>query len=84
MQNACENCKYWDVSDKYEVGHNLGMGICSAAPMFWDCTEWDKNGERRFTKEHQNTKAFVQDGSDYRASLLTRPEFSCVSFDPKG
>jgi len=54
--------------------------------MFWDCTEWgdeDNNYERRFTKAAENNKAFVQDGSDYIAHLLTLGDFGCNQFEAK-
>lgn len=77
--NNCKTCRHWQQCLQYETGHSQGLGRCSAALMLWDCTEWrDDADERVLMKEHENTKAFVQDGSDYRATLLTKPDFGCV------
>ena len=81
MEN-CGTCKHWEVADKHETGHGLGLGRCNNIPMFWDATEWDEDGEgRKFLDQYKNTKAFAQDGSDYSAYLLTLPEFGCVSHE---
>lgn len=77
----CSTCKNWKPRDEYETGHSLGLGKCAAAAMFWDATEWDEEGNaRQFKPAFKDTKAFVQDGSDYKADLLTRPDFGCVSY----
>ncbi len=78
----CKDCKHWVRADKYESGYYQGLGRCAAALMFWDCTEWKKVGEcaRVLKSEYENNKAFVQDGSDYYAFLLTKPDFGCVQY----
>ena len=51
--------------------------------MFWNCTEWVEKGDdyvRELNNEHKNDKAFVQDGSDYIAYLITKEEFGCNQF----
>lgn len=50
--------------------------------MFWEATEWvdtEENDDynRGLKKEFSSHKIFVQDGSDWRAELLTRDCFSC-------
>ena len=77
--NNCKTCKHWQKRNEYETGHSQGFGKCAAALMLLDCTEWrDDVDERVFKKEYEGHKAFVQDGSDYRADLLTMPDFGCV------
>ena len=73
----CETCKFWQASE-HETGSNFGLGRCKAAPMFWDATTWDEECNRVMLPEYADTKAFVQDGSDYIAKLLTKPDFGCV------
>jgi len=34
--------------------------------------------------KYENQKAFVQNGSDYYASLLTKADFSCAHFEAAG
>lgn len=78
--NHCKTCAHWEPCNKGNVGHSQGVGRCNATPMFWDCTEWGEGGDGRvFKAEFANCKAFVQDGSDYSAVLLTLPDFGCVS-----
>lgn len=77
--NRCETCRHWKPSDEYETGHAQGLGRCAATPMFWDMTEWrDDADDRVFKAEAEPITAFVQDGSDYRATLYTRPTHGCV------
>lgn len=81
----CATCKHWEKTGEYETGYGLGLGRCKAIPMFWDSTEWEEDLEgRKFRDEFKDTKAFAQDGSDYRAIVLTRPDFGCVSYDTAG
>lgn len=46
--------------------------------MYWDVTEWREDGTLRLAGEHANTTAFVQDASDYRATLYTMGEHGCT------
>lgn len=78
---TCETCKHWKQPEKWTPGYRLGLGRCQNIPMFWDATEWDKEGSRKFLDQYKDTKAFAQDGSDYMAYLLTRPDFGCVSHE---
>lgn len=83
MTGSCGTCNHWQRCGQYERGFRQGLGRCAAVMMFWDCTEWNDDGENVFKAGHENIKAFVQDGSDYRADLLTRPDFGCVSWVAK-
>lgn len=80
----CKDCKHWNDKDN---DYGLGVGVCQRAKMFWDSTYWkeleDDDCARAFTKESEGELAFVQDGSDYKAELITRPEFGCVQFEEK-
>lgn len=73
----CSTCQFWRPPTD-GTGSDFGLGRCKAAPMFWDATDWDEECNRRLLPEYAETKAFVQDGSDYRAVLLTKPDFGCV------
>lgn len=55
------------------------MGSCDAVPQYWDVTDWDEDGTGRVMKpEYTKTTAFCQDGSDYSATLYTKPEHGCT------
>ncbi len=75
----CKTCKHWNTGEKYGTGASFGLGRCEAAPMFWESTEWKDDGDgRAWTAEAENKTAFVQDGSDYSASLYTKAEHGCT------
>jgi hypothetical protein len=80
MGNTCATCKFWDQKDG---DYYFGLGKCLACVEFWDATGWDNDGKRCLTDEFANCKAFTQDGSDYRAELLTKADFGCVSHEAK-
>jgi len=82
----CKNCKHWKLKDY--PPRTKETGFCTRLKMFWDATEWnyDKEGEeleRSLKEEFQNEKAFLQDGSDYKAYLITMHDFGCVQFENK-
>lgn len=85
---ACKNCKYWGVSEYYPV-KNAEIGKCNRVKLFWDATKWgcsddpDDWDSRVLRDENKNDKAFVQDGSDYQAFLLTLGDFGCNQFENK-
>jgi hypothetical protein len=84
-QQICKNCKYWELTNSYPI-KDTKIGKCKKAKMFWNSTEWtdEKNDDwiaiRTLKKENKTDRAFVQDGSDYMASLLTLEEFGCNQF----
>jgi hypothetical protein len=77
---TCATCKHWD---SVEYASLPPVRMCRNVVQFWDCTEWDDNCNRVVTDKYKDTKAFVQDGSDYRGVLLTRSNFGCVSHKDK-
>ena len=80
----CKNCKHWESSPETNLPKNLDLGKCRRVKMFWDCTEWGDECDdfQRLVKPCcAGEKAFVQDGSDYKAELITAPDFGCVQFE---
>jgi hypothetical protein len=83
----CDDCKHWNRAEgKY------GTGLCTKAQPFWEAsewTEWDddllepeaKQWKRGLKAEFADQKMFCQDGSDYKAILLTMPDFYCAHFE---
>jgi len=66
---------------QYERGYRLGLGECRAAYALWDSVKWKDDGEgEEWASGHETATAFVQDGSDYKADLLTKPEHGCTMF----
>ena len=85
--SVCKDCAFWHREDCRKrgktVGYIFGLGECTAAKMLWDVAIWDDDGKIGFTKEGENTNVFLQDGSDYKATMATRPDFGCVSWKAK-
>lgn len=86
MERICDNCKFWDTTEQFPLKGNQ-VGECKRVKMFWDNTEWfdNKDGEytRKLSERAKNDKAFVQDGSDYIARLLSLSTFGCNQFEEK-
>jgi hypothetical protein len=75
----CDQCKFWH-SEKPHI-----IGECTKAKPFWEVSTWTRGGtedwERKLKAEFRDLKMFCQDGSDYRAYLLTKPDFYCAHFE---
>lgn len=78
---TCETCAHWQPEKGYERLKDIGN--CKMVIMFWDTTEWSKEGYLVTKEEYKNQKAYVQDGSDYHASLHTRKDFGCSEHKEK-
>ena len=83
--NTCETCKHWRSLD---TGHSIvpNIGECTFVVQYWDATDWDWDNDdspRALREEYKDRLAFTQDGSDYRADLLTLPNFGCVQHEAK-
>jgi hypothetical protein len=77
----CDGCKHWNQDQDFAAG----LGECTRAHPFWELSTWkdDDDGYRRvLLPAAANDKMFVQDGSDYRAHLITTPDFFCAHFEP--
>ena len=76
----CKDCKHWEreyLRDKWADNPTHEVKKCNKVKMFWDSTDWDREGDRRIFLN--DDLAFVQDGSDYHAELLTKADFAFVS-----
>ena len=78
-KKVCKNCKHW--AEKEE--NVKGIRQCTRVSLFWDSTTWSKDDTpaRVLREENKLDKAFVQDGSDYWAELVTREDFGCNQFE---
>lgn len=78
----CNNCKHWGVNKNHLYAQGkTDVKRCERVPQYWDSTDWDSTGDKRiYTVE---SKAFVQDGSDYHAELLTKADFYCNMWEGK-
>lgn len=90
-EKRCDTCRFWepnpDVYNEEELRPKVGE--CLKAKPYWETTEWTRDDNSiwcvRTTKpEFEGLKMFVQDGSDYKATLLTTADFYCAHFEKEG
>jgi len=74
---TCETCKYWEQAKSYSSAKR-----CRKIELLWLSQEWDKTTGKLKFKEN-TPLAFVQDGSDYYAELVTKPNFGCNQWERK-
>ena len=72
----CETCKHWEKRAKKFLPE---FGVCHGIGMNYAETEWDKEtGKIKLKQGSEHIKAFVEDGSDYYAALISTKDFGCV------
>jgi hypothetical protein len=77
----CATCKHWNTYASETV---VQLGVCDAVRMYWESTKWNAEGNRREYAVPDSVTAFVQDASDYSATLYTKPEHGCTMHEAKG
>lgn len=81
-QITCQTCKFWNQNTDNKT--MFEFGYCKKVVMFWDGTDWEeKNGDYSRNRTNPEQKFFVQDGSDYSATLITTPDFGCNQAEQK-
>lgn len=91
-ERRCATCKFWDRANRLDCAPVVDapgdIHYCVRPKMFWDATEWFDNpdeeswADRRLTADAKDDLMFVQDGSDYKAYLITRGAFFCAHWQP--
>lgn len=89
----CDQCKHWKVASDNEEweAKGVGFGECLAVRERWRITdevsaalEYDSEDGSKFQTARRDAlkaaRAYVQDGSEYRAELFTAPDFFCALF----
>ncbi len=87
METKCENCKHWGADG--EIGWEaaqVGFNRCCGVRERWIIQ--DEASPRRNDKQWiearkealRAARAYVQDGSEYTAELVTSADFSCALF----
>lgn len=73
--NTCRNCKFWELEEHSwrEQTRWAGTGICNAIVMLSDDSPIPE----------ESRLAYVQDASEYSATLYCLPDFGCVEFQPR-
>jgi hypothetical protein len=87
----CDGCKHWKKgSDNAEwEAESAGFGECLGVRERWviqdeasEGMKWDSEDNSSFVTKRvealKAARAYVQDGSQYRAELFTAPDFFCA------
>lgn len=88
---TCKECKHWREEKEDWTATGIGFRKCMAIRERWrieeDATrglEYDDVEGSDFVTKRRNAfktaRAYVQDGSEYVADLITGPDFGCVLF----
>lgn len=86
---TCKTCKYWNTVDYPGDGSSLAKNMvkeCRYVEEFWGVRDWRKDEATGDWVDvlTSDRKAFVQDGSDYAAVLLTTADFGCNQYAEEG
>ena len=80
MANKCKECKKWEPFSG-DTHLERQQGVCSNPVMAWDATEWAADGKGLALKEmYKDNNVFLQDASEYYASMFTTEDFYCADF----
>ncbi len=88
----CDQCKHWLSNDEDWTAKAVGFRPCGGVMARWkieddaskDISLTDMEKRRASEREAlRAARAYVQDGSEYRAVLFTGPDFFCALFTPK-
>lgn len=89
MDGRCKGCKWWERVSRYTphpyddvVAIRHGYGVCSKIEDGTDFNHYREDAEQESVLTEN--MAFTMDGSGYRSSIFTGPDFGCVKFEPKG
>jgi len=81
---ACQTCAHWGGEEDYWRDYTCnGLKVCSRIGEFFEASEWNDDGDRVMKPECRNDLAFAQDGSGYRAFVVTKPNFFCAHYEQK-
>jgi len=90
----CDQCEHWKRDPEDWEAESVGFRLCTAVRPRWRIEDEAaaavrqsgsaEDDWRRANREAlQSARAYVQDGSEYRAELLTGPDFFCALFKQK-
>ena len=89
----CDQCRFWQ-RPQYPAWEDddVGFRTCERIIARWviadDASsglEWDSDPEGKYIRARREallaSKAYVTDGSQYHAALITAPDFGCALFE---
>jgi len=90
----CDQCRHWNKQDAHDwEAAGAEFGECKGVRERWVITEeavegieWDSDDTSPYVARRREAlkaaRAYVQDGSEYRAELMTAPDFFCALHKP--
>ena len=92
----CDQCSHWQEPTSLRSGEakRIGFGLCRGVRERWDIRDTVERPEKLGREEAmayaaaqsdalKAAQAYVEDGSEYYAGLLTAPDFFCALFKGK-
>lgn len=86
----CDQCKHWKPDDTEDwAAEEIGFRLCTAVRPRWkiqdEASELKIEGDAAELRAEalRAARAYVQDGSEYLADLVTGPDFFCALFQQK-
>lgn len=89
----CDQCRFWEMP-KHPAWEDDDVGFrpCKRILPRWNIAddassglEWDSEPESKYIKVRREallaSRAYVVDGSQYTAALITGPDFGCALFE---
>lgn len=89
QQKICDTCKHWAPYPADEWGALRGAGTCNKVQHIQDVSDRKEDQSATWQEylelktEHAGLLAAVEDGSGYKATLITMPTFGCVQHENK-
>lgn len=93
IPNRCDQCRFWGkgVDGPGWEGASIGFNVCERVRARWliedEASAVDSDDTDKWIATRKNAlksaKAYVQDGSEYMAELITGPDFFCALWEAK-
>jgi hypothetical protein len=92
--SRCDQCRHWKESAEGWEARVAGFRLCEGVRERWRITDNVKSSYERPDDEPYESweadignalkaaRAYVEDGSEYKAYLWTAPDFFCALFEP--
>ncbi len=85
VEPRCAHCRHWIHEAHSWDANAIGFRRCAAVRERWKIE--DEASEKRMAEGVRRAavkaaRAYVEDGSEYHAALVTAGDFSCALFEP--
>ena len=81
--NTCKDCRHWQADDYDRVAKPIDYETGEEMEVPFEVRRCKSTELMEFERPQHSNQAAVCDGSDYRAVLITGPDFGCVKWEAK-